>query len=61
MAQRAIMRKATWEDKFERKYWTANNAKRSWIRWQKQYNNKTFRRLMKIELDKAKESNNYAI
>lgn len=50
MAQRAIMRKATYEDKFERKYWTANNAKRSWIRWQKQYNNKRFRIISKCDL-----------
>ena len=50
MAQRAIMRKATYEDKFERKYWTANNAKRSWMRWQKQYNNKQFRAISKCDL-----------
>ena len=50
MPQRAIMRKATYEDKFERKYWVNNNAKRSWIKWQKQYNNKRFRIISKRDI-----------
>ena len=50
MAQRGLIKRITWEDKFERKYWVDNNAKRSWIKWQKQYNNKRFRKLGKCDI-----------
>ena len=45
MAARNEFKKTTWEDKFERKYWVSNKAKRSWIRFTKKYNNKKFRKI----------------
>lgn len=41
---RAIYRKQTREDKFERKYWVHNRAKRNLIRFIKRINNKKIRR-----------------
>ncbi len=40
-----IHKKLTEEDKFDRKFWVHNRAKRSWIKFTKRRNNKKFRRL----------------
>lgn len=40
-----IHKRVTWEDKFGRKFWVDNKAKRVRIKWQKRYNNKKFRRI----------------
>ena len=44
---RSIHKKMTHEDKFERKWWVHNKAKRTWVRWMKKKNNKEFRKKMK--------------
>lgn len=43
MSKSNSYRKETYEDKFDRKYWVHNAAKRSWIRWTKRKNNKKYR------------------
>lgn len=47
---RNLMKKSTYEDKFERKFWVHNKAKTHWIRWTKRVNNKSFRRQGKEEV-----------
>lgn len=52
MAARNEIKKVTYEDKFERRWWVDNKAKRNWIRWTKRFNNRQFRRIknnVKIE------------
>ena len=46
--ERNLNKKLTEEDKFSRKFWVHNRAKRSWIRKTKRENNKKFR---KMEVD----------
>ena len=45
--ERNSYKKLTHEDKFERRYWVDNRAKRLWIKWTKRRNNKFLRRKFK--------------
>ena len=45
--EKGIHKKLTWEEKFDRKYWAGNKAKRIWVRWMKHTNNKKLRRILK--------------
>lgn len=38
----------TREDKFERKWWVDNRAKRVWVRFEKRANRRKFRRMTKV-------------
>ena len=40
--------KMTREDKFERKWWANNRAKRVWVRFEKRANRRKFRRMTKV-------------
>ena len=37
------------EDKFERKWWVDNRAKRVWVRFEKRANRRKFRRMTKVQ------------
>ena len=50
MSQRNINKKLTVEDKFDRKYWVSNKAKKLWIRWIKRRNNKFVRKYFKKQI-----------
>ena len=43
-----IYKKMTREDKFERKWWVDNRAKRVWVRFEKRANRRKFRRMTKV-------------
>lgn len=43
-----IHKKMTREDKFERKWWVDNRAKRVWERFEKRTNRRKFRRMTKV-------------
>lgn len=49
MAVRSMHKKLTYEDKFDRKFWVCNRAKRSWVKFTKHYNNKKLRSIYKQE------------
>lgn len=51
MSERNTNKKLTVEDKFDRKYWVSNKAKKLWIRWTKRYNNKLVRRHFKKQIE----------
>ena len=44
-----IHKKMTHEDKFERKWWVDNRAKRVWVRFEKRANRRKFRRKVEIK------------
>ena len=52
MSERNINKKLTVEDKFDRKYWVSNKAKKLWIRWTKRRNNKLVRKYFKKQIEK---------
>ena len=45
MAQRALYKHMTYEDKFDRKYWVHNRAKRKFVKFLKHNNNNKLRRI----------------
>lgn len=56
MAARNEIKKATYEDKFDRRYWVHNEAKRSWVRSLKRTNNRKFRRIKNnVKVEEAEE------
>ena len=57
MGQRNEMKKATYEDKFDRRWWVCNKAKRSWVRSLKRTNNRKYRRIKNNEVSKEIETN----
>ena len=58
MSEKSTMKKETQENKFERKYWVDNRAKRCFVRFLKKYNNKKFRRLIKERAREEIETSN---
>jgi len=52
MAQKSIHKKQTREDKFTRKFWVNNKAKRVWLRYNKRQNAKKIRRITKEDTQK---------
>lgn len=48
-----LHKRQTHEDKFDRKFWVHNKAKRIWLRFTKRSNEKKFRRIGKQEVRKS--------
>lgn len=59
--QRATIKRATYEDKWDRKWWVSNHAKQRWIKFTKTYNVRKFRRMNKNEARREYEKDNISV